>query len=121
MFGWHLDNEDEKVNAKLSVVILLSNTKSFMQILIKHVLEYNGQGTAIIFLSCFFFTSHHAGGDMMKLCFVLKDGDDIIAPNIGIRVTRNTRVRKQSGNKDNLLTWNLQGVITANKISCICT
>ena len=48
----------------------------------------------------------------MKLCFFLKDRNDIIAPSNGMRVIRNNRKRKQSGNKDNILTWNLQEDMT---------
>ena len=49
MFGWYLDNEEKKLQPKLTVIILFSNTKSKMQILTKDRINYKGQGTTIIF------------------------------------------------------------------------
>ena len=55
----------------------------------------------------------------MKFCFFLKDNTDSISPGNGIKVTRNTRVRKQSEKRENLLTWNLQEVMTSEKIEAL--
>ena len=55
----------------------------------------------------------------MKLYFFLKDSGDIIAPCNGIRVTRNTRKRRQSGNRENFLTWNLQEVMTKTELETL--
>ena len=53
----------------------------------------------------------------MKLCFFLKDSQEVIAPCKGnIRVTRKTRVRKQKRDKKNILTWNLQEEMTTAKL-----
>ena len=35
IFGWHIDNEEKKIQAKPTVVILLSNTTSLMKIMTK--------------------------------------------------------------------------------------
>ena len=42
MFGWHIDNKEKKMQAKLTVIILLSRTKLSMQILTKSKLNYKG-------------------------------------------------------------------------------
>ena len=44
----------------------------------------------------------------MKLCFFLKDSNNIIYSGKGDkRVTRNVRVRKQRDDKEEFLKWNL--------------
>ena len=52
----------------------------------------------------------------MKLCFSFKDSYHSIARSNSIKVARNTRARQQSGNKDNLLSWNLQEVMTTSEV-----
>ena len=66
MFGWHIDNEEEKMQPKVIVIILLSNTTSTMKIMTKSNYNYEGQGTAIVFPSCLYHRSVHSEEKTIK-------------------------------------------------------
>ena len=96
MFGWHIDNEELKIQAKVTVIILLSDTTSSMQIMTKSNCDYKGQGNVIVFPSCLYHRSIQSEKKIMKLCFFLKDIDNIIDHNSIGRTTHNMRVQQQS-------------------------
>ncbi len=68
LFEWHIDNEDRKIQAKLAVVILLSDTTSSINIMTKVNYDYKGQGTAIDFPLCLYHKLVRSEERTIKLC-----------------------------------------------------
>ena len=78
------------------IIILLSNTKSSIQILTKQFFTYNAQGTVISFPYCLYHESHYTDENTTKFNFFLKDSKNIMTSGNGNRrVTRNAKVRKE--------------------------
>ena len=92
MFEWHIDNKKRKMQAKVTVIVLLLDTTLSMQIMTKSNYDYKGQGTAISFPSCLYYRSVQLKEKTVKSCFFLKDTDDIIDPDSIGRTTRNMGV-----------------------------
>ena len=72
-FSWHDDNEERKVNATLTVIILLLRTVSSIQIMTKSELVYKRQGTALSFPLCLYYKSVYVEENIMKLYLFLED------------------------------------------------
>ena len=87
LFGWHIDNEERKTNAKLTVIILLLITVSLIQTMTKSELVYERQGTALSFPSCLYHKSFQLEENTMELCLFLEDTDSIIASESSCQTT----------------------------------
>ena len=92
MFGWHIYNEERKVQVKVAAIILLSDTTSSIQIMTKSNYKYSAQGTDIAFPSYLYHRSVQLEEKTMNLCFFLKDTDNIIDHDSIGRTTHNMRV-----------------------------
>ena len=84
--GLHQENEDKNQCAKMSIITLLSNTNSSMQILTKQIITHNVQGTIIVFPSCLYHESHYTDKKTMKLCSFLREEKRLWPQEIEINV-----------------------------------
>ena len=72
LFGWYVDNQNEKIESEMTIVILLSDTASAMQIAGLKEFDYDRVGCAACFQSKLWHRSAFAAEHTTKLSLFCK-------------------------------------------------
>jgi len=69
LFSWHQDHESNRSNVRLTIIFLLTPTKTSMQVHGHDIMEYSGAGSGVAFMSKLFHRSVYAEDGTMKIAF----------------------------------------------------
>ena len=71
LFDWHRDNDGDRAKVRLTIIFLLTNTKTSMQVCGFDEMHYGEQGSGVAFMSKMWHRSCFAEAGTMKIAFFM--------------------------------------------------
>ena len=71
LFNWHRDNDGDRTKVRQTIIFLLTDTDTSMQVLGYDEMHYNGAGCGVAFVSNMWHRSMNAAPGTMKIAFFL--------------------------------------------------